>query len=90
MEKIYEALNDVHVRKVVVYGKTADKKLYYESTYATQVTKSEMTELFEKGLLLIDDGTKKLVPVSMTDSTVTTVTAGASAVESVTWSALAD
>ena len=90
MEKIYEALNDVHVRKVIVYGKTADKKLYYESTYATQVTKTDMTELFEKGLLLIDDGTKKLVPVSMTGSTVTTVTAGASAVESVTWSALAD
>lgn len=87
MEKIYEALNDVHVRKYVVYGKTADKKLYYESTFTTQVTKADMTELFEKGLLLIDDGTKKLVPVSMTGSTVTTVIAGSSAVESVTWSA---
>lgn len=87
MEKIFEHLNDVHVRACVAYGKTADKKLYYEADYKTQVTKADMEDAFLKGLLVIDDGTNKLTPVAMTGATVTTVKMGTSAVETTTWTA---
>ena len=87
MNKIYEDLKDVHVKNRIVYGKIADKKLYYEPEYKTQVSKADMEDAFLKGLLLIDDGTNKLIPVAMTGATVTTVKAGSSAVESVTWNA---
>nr|DAP19037.1 MAG TPA: hypothetical protein [Caudoviricetes sp.] len=87
MEKIFEHLNDVHVRACVAYGKTADKKLYYEVDYKTQVTKADMEDAFLKGLLVIDDGTNKLTPVAMTGATVTTVKMGTSAVEATTWTA---
>lgn len=87
MKKIYEHLDDVHVKSYIAYGKAADKKLYYEPEYTTQVSKADMEDAFLKGLLLIDDGANKLTPVAMTGATVTTVKAGSSAVESVTWSA---
>lgn len=51
------------------------------------MSKADMEDAFLKGLLLIDDGANKLTPVAMTGATVTTVKAGSSAVESVTWSA---
>ena len=46
-----------------------------------------MEDAFLKGLLLIDDGTNKLIPVAMTAATVTTVKAGSTAVESTVWNA---
>lgn len=90
MKKIYEHLDDVHVKSCIAYGKAADKKLYYEPEYETQVSKADMENAFLKGLLLIDDGTNKLVPVAMNGATVTTVKAGSTAVESTTWTAAAD
>lgn len=87
MNKIYEHSKDVHVKNYVVYGKTGDKKLYYEPEYKTQVSKADMEDAFLKGLLLIDDGTNKLTPVAMTAATVTTVNAGSTAVESTVWNA---
>ena len=60
MNKIYEHSKDVHVKNYVVYGKTGDKKLYYEPEYKTQVSKADMEDAFLKGLLLIDDGTNNL------------------------------
>lgn len=94
MNKTYEHANDLHVRAVTVYGKTADKKLYWnlsDTTYSEQVKQAELEELFGKGLLIIDDGTNKLIPVSITANKAVTlsVTAGASGgadtVGPVTW-----
>ena len=42
MKKIYEHLDDVHVKSYIAYGKAADKKLYYEPEYTTQVSKADM------------------------------------------------
>ena len=51
MERIYDQAKDVHVATYVLYAKTADKKLYLESSYTTQVTKAELEAAFKKGRL---------------------------------------
>lgn len=98
MNKIFDQAKDLHVRSITVYGKAADKKLYWDlsgSTYSNQLTQAELEELFNKGLLIIDDGTNKLIPVSITANKAVTlsVTAGASGgsdtVGPVTWTAIA-
>lgn len=93
MNKTYEQAKDLHVRAVTVYGKTADKKLYWnlsDSTYSEEVKQAELEDLFGKGLLIIDDGTNKLVPVSITANkvvtlSVTTASGGSDTVSPVTW-----
>ena len=87
MDKIYAGFNDVHVRNYVVYGKSADKKLYYEPTYKTQVTKSDLVDAFDKGALVIVDGSSKLVPVVLTGNTVKTIGESSSALAFTTWAA---
>ena len=73
MERLYEHANDQHVANYIVYGKEADKKLYLEPEYKTQVGQAEATDAFKKGRLLIMDTTTSLVPVSMAGTTVKTV-----------------
>lgn len=85
--KTFEDLRDVHVRKLVVYGKAADHKLYYESDYKTQVTKEDAADAFNKGLLLIVDSTTTLVPVAMSGNEVNTVLESSSSVTLVGWAA---
>ena len=87
MERIYDQAKDIHVATYVLYAKTADKKLYLESSYTTQVTKAELEDAFKKGRLLIFDGTNYLVAISMAGGKVKTVGMGASAVELTEWSA---
>ena len=74
MERIFEDADELNVRKFIVYGKTADKKLYYEAAYTTQVTKADALNAIKKGMLLIIDGENILVPISMTGAAVKTVT----------------
>lgn len=74
MEKIFEDAGELNIRKFVVYGKTVDKKLYYESDFKTQVTKADAENAFKKGMLLIMDTTTMLAPISMAGTTVKTVT----------------
>ena len=81
MERIYDQAKDVHVATYVLYAKTADKKLYLESSYTTQVTKAELEDAFKKGRLLVFDGTTYRVAVSMSGGKVKTVGTGSSAVE---------
>lgn len=87
MEKIFERVEDLHVRAVVVYGKTADKKLYLESDYKTQAAAADVEKAFKLGALLVNDGTNLLVPVSFAAGKVKTVGMGASAVELTEWAA---
>ena len=89
MERIYDQAKDVHVATYVLYAKTADKKLYRESSYTTQVTKAELEDAFKKGRLLVFDGTNYLVAISMANGKVKTVGMGASAVELTEWAAKA-
>ena len=54
MDKIFDDAIDDHVRAYVVYGKTADKKLYVDKEMkTTQATKAEVEDAFKKGALLI-------------------------------------
>ena len=85
MDKVWKRLEDVNVMSVVAYGKKADNKLYYEPEYKTQVTQSEAKAAFERGMLIVNDGTNLLSPVSMVTNKITTIVKGASAVEATEW-----
>ena len=85
MKTIYENSKDQHIRKLVVYGKTADKKLYYESDFKTQVTQADAEDAFKKGMLLIMDTTTMLIPVSMSSTTIKTVAEASSSVSLTSW-----
>lgn len=85
MNPIYEDAVDSNVRAYVVYGKTADKKLYLEADFKTQATKAEVEDAFKKGMLLVIDGSTTLKPVAMTGTTVKTVTEASSTVSLVSW-----
>lgn len=85
MKTIYENSKDQHIRKFVVYGKTADKKLYYESDFKTQVTQADAEDAFKKGMLLIMDATTMLIPVSMASTTIKTVAEASSSVSLTSW-----
>lgn len=89
MEPIYEQLKDLHIRNFVVYGKAADSKLYYESTYKTQVKQADLEDAFKKGSLLILDSTTYRVPVELAANVVKTMGTVSSALAFVSWSALA-
>lgn len=85
MKTIYENSKDQNIRKFVVYGKTADKKLYYESDFKTQVTQADAEDAFKKGMLLIMDATTMLIPVSMASTTIKTVAEASSSVSLTSW-----
>lgn len=85
MDKIYQNFNDTNVRSYVVYGKTADHKLYVNSEYKTEAAKAEVIDAFEKGMLIIVDGSNKLVPVAMTASKLVTVSISTSTVSGTEW-----
>lgn len=85
-----ETYDEQHVQAVVVYGKTADHKLYEDAAYTTEAVQDEVVSLFQKNLLLINDGSNILKPVAMTAAkAIVTVTADESAVSSATWTAKA-
>lgn len=85
MKTIYEDAKDLNIRKHVVYGKSGDKKLYYDEKYTKQVSKADAEDAFKKGMLLIMDTTTMLVPVAMTGTAVKTVSGTDSAVTTTSW-----
>lgn len=76
LNKLYEQGNDLHVANYMVYGKTADHKLYADAAYKETVTKAEIEDAFKKGRLIIVEGATYLVPVAFGATGVITVTAG--------------
>ena len=84
MEKIFEHANEQHIRAGVVYFNSADSILYFDSakTEGNEVTKTELINLFKKGILVVNDGTNFVRPTVLTVSTnyaaVTHTTVGAS------------
>lgn len=57
MAKIYEDYKDLHVATTIVY--VNDSKVYADSSFETQLTTSELKDLFLKGVV-IDAGSNVL------------------------------
>ena len=85
MNKIYQNFKDTNVRSYVVFGKTADHKLYIDEACKTEAVKAEVIDAFEKGMLTIVEGSNKLVPVAMTATKLVTVSVSTSAVSGTEW-----
>ena len=75
IEKMMIDANDKYVANYVVYGKTADKKLYYDAAYTNQVTQSDAEDAFLKGRLIIKAGTDYIYPVSLSAHKIKTIDA---------------
>jgi hypothetical protein len=76
LNKLYEQGKDLHVATYMVYGKTADHKLYADKALKETVTAAEIEDSFKKGRLVIVEGANFLVPVAFGTAGIVTVTAG--------------
>lgn len=88
LNKLYEQGNDLHVANYKAYGNTADHKLYADVAFKKTVTKAEIKDAFQKGRLIIIEGTNYLLPVAFGTTGVVTVTAGET-VKTQAWAASA-
>lgn len=86
MIKVSEIYDDQHIRTVILYGKTADHKLYADEKYAVNVAADFIESAFKNGMLLVSDGTSMLRPVKFAAGKVVTVD-GTTAVTGTEWSA---
>ncbi len=86
MIKVSEIYDDQHIRTVILYGKTADHKLYADEKYTVKVATDFIESVFKKGMLLVSDGTSMLRPVKFAAGKVVTVD-GTTAVTGTEWSA---
>lgn len=73
MKTIYNDAKDLQVRKLVVYGKAADHKLYVDSAYKNLAAEADVVDAFDKGMLLIVEATGSSIPVFRTEGTVYTI-----------------
>lgn len=64
MEKIYEHLNDLHVRNVVAYV-GSDNLLYKNDALEVPFTKDEIVDLFMKNQLLVKTSNKMFKPTHL-------------------------
>ena len=86
MKKVFADSEEKYLKGGVVYLKAADGILYKDfdgtSTYSNAVEKAELIDMFNKGILIVDDGTGYVRPTVLTISTnyayVTHTTVGAS------------
>lgn len=72
LTKFYEQGKDLHVANYLVYGKTADHKLYADEKCTEKVTKAEIEDAFKKGRLVIVEGANYFVPIACTTDGVQT------------------
>ena len=61
--KIYENSEDVHVRATKVFVKAADPYAYSDAATTVKINCATLTDLFEKGVIIVD-GTHQYKPVS--------------------------
>ena len=74
MNRIFDDAKDVHVRATYTYNKGSDTKLYVDPDCETQIMTSELTDLFNKGMIVVIDDVQ-YKPVSFTvDAGVASVT----------------
>ena len=88
LNKLYEQGNDLHVANYMAYGKTADHKLYADAAFKKTVTEAEIKDAFQKGRLIVNDGTDLLMAVAYGSTGVKTLTAGET-VKTQAWAASA-
>lgn len=75
LEKIYEELNDVHVRLRKVYCKASDAYGYVDKKCTVKVKTAELQDAFRKGMIVVDASGNEYVPTSCAVSSgVATVT----------------
>ena len=89
LHKFYEQGKDLHVANYIVYGKTADHKLYADKALKETVTTVEIEDAFKKGRLVIIEGTNYLVPIGFSAAGAVTIDT-ASTLKAVTWTASAE
>lgn len=89
MKKIFDDAKDKNVSNYVVYGKSADSKLYEESTYTTQCKQVDIEDAFRKGHLIVMNGNVALVPVALSANKVTTVVVSSGSVAGTEWVSVA-
>ena len=56
MEKIFQDAKDKYVTAVIVYGKTADSKIYVDADFSEQASIDVVKDAFEKGVLMVNFG----------------------------------
>ena len=87
MKKIYEHSNDLHIRKYLLYGKTADSKLYADKDFKEKVSAADVENAYQKGALMIVNGTTYLTPVSYAAGTVKTIDDSGATIATKSWTA---
>ena len=75
-EKIFEQAKDIHVKNYIVFGKSADGKLYYEAAYTNQVSLADAKDAFNKGILAINVSDAIYIPVFFASNKIYTIAAG--------------
>lgn len=71
MNKIFIDSVDKNVAALVVYGKSADKKLYLEAGYTNQAAQADVEDAFTKNLLLVKVGNDFFKPIKISGNKVT-------------------
>ena len=72
MTNIFARAWQKNLKGVVLYLKAADGILYYtkvSTTYSNPVSKAELIDLFQKGLVVVDTGSGQVRPTALTVST---------------------
>ena len=64
LERIFNDAKDQYVAALIVYGKSADKKLYLEAGYKNQAAQADVADAFAKNLLLVKVGDDFFKPVA--------------------------
>lgn len=73
LAKLFDQAKDKNVANFVVYGKSADSKLYYESAYTNQVDQDVAEDAFLKGRLIIKVGDNYFYPASLSSHKIKTL-----------------
>lgn len=73
MEMIFQDAKDKYVTAIVVYGKSADGKLYVDAEYSAQVEQAVVEDAFDKGVLMVKVGTASFRPVKVAANKVTVI-----------------
>lgn len=68
MDKIYEDANEQHVRAFIIYKKNNQTKAYADAACTTQLTTSELKNLFIKGAIIKLGDAEFVKPIKYAES----------------------
>lgn len=89
MEKIFQDAKDKYVTAVIVYGKTADSKIYVDADFSEQASIDVVKDAFDKGVLMVKVGDAEFRPVKVAGVKVTVIDVVSAAVSAIEFSAKA-